>query len=47
MDRRGERDLDGGWDRSAGDRVRVRPREGVGDGIGGGGGGDGGVAMRG
>ncbi len=36
MDRRGERDLDGGCDRSAGDRVRVRPREGVGDGIGGG-----------
>lgn len=37
MDRRGERDLEGVWDRGAGDRVRVRPREGDRDGIDGGG----------
>lgn len=37
MDRRGERDLEGVWDRGGGDRVRVRPREGDRDGIDGGG----------
>ena len=34
MDRRGERDLDGVWDRAAGDLVRIRPREGDREGIG-------------